>query len=81
MMDIVLCGLVLGVVLVVSGLVFRRPPDNSPRNIPAEQREPRSPLYGPVLGLLILALVVILGGAILPGIHWDALFAWLRGEL
>jgi hypothetical protein len=80
-MTIVSCVLVLAVVLVVSGLVFRRPPDGRRPNVPAEQRLPPSPLFGPVLGVLILALLVILGGAILPGIHWDALSAWLRGEL
>jgi hypothetical protein len=80
-MTILSCGLVLAVVLVVSGLVFRRPPDNALRNAQAEQREPSSPLFVPVLGILILALLVILGSAILPGIHWDALAAWLRGDL
>ena len=80
MMNVVACGLVLAVVLLVSGLVFRRPPDHAPRNVPPEQPVPASPLYGPVLGVLILALLVLLGSAILPGIHWDVLAAWLRGE-
>lgn len=80
-MSIVTCGFVLAAVLVVSGLVFRRPSDTVRPGAPAGPGVSPSPLYAPVLGLLILALLVLLGGAILPGIHWDALAAWLRGDL
>lgn len=72
---VVSCGLVLSILLVISGMIWQSPPE-------VRQAKPEtSPLYGPVLGALVLMLFVVLGSAILPGVHWDQVGAWLRGEL
>lgn len=72
---VVSCGLVFAIVLVVSGMIFRSPPAARQAVAPA------SPLYALVLGALVLVLFVVLGSAVLPGVHWDRVGMWLRGEL
>ena len=68
-------GFVGAVAVFISGFIWQSPPEARVSAPPA------SPAYYPVLGLLVLALAVVFGGAVLPGIHWDQVALWLRGEL
>lgn len=63
------CGLVLALVLLASGFVFRSSPA-------ARREQPQtSPSFYPVLGLLVAALLIVFGSHV----HWGELVALIGG--